>query len=109
MKTKLVVSFLAFAFAAAAATEFNLPSKTFAGSTELKPGIYTVTVDGGKITFAKGKKVMAEAAVTTETASKKYGETSYTAVDSKMKELYLKGTTTKVIFGAVDSTPRASE
>lgn len=113
MKTKLAVSLIAFAFAAAAATvDVTLPSKAVAGSTELKPGAYKVTVDGGKISFAQGKKIIAEAPVTTETVDKKYSQTSYSSVDSKIKELYLKGTTTKVIFGAApapDSSVHSTE
>jgi hypothetical protein len=101
MKKKLFLSLVTVALAVAnAASSYNLTlsSPVWAGSSELKPGVYKVTLESDKVVFTKGKTVV-EAPATTGNAEKKYSGTSYVSVDSKMKELYLGGTTTKVIFG----------
>lgn len=99
MKTKLLLSLLTVSLAIANAATYNLTIATpvWAGATELKPGAYKLTLEGDKLTFVKGKTVV-ETAVSTGTAEKKYSGTSFVSVDSKMKELYIGGTTTKVIF-----------
>jgi hypothetical protein len=100
MKKKLLLCLttISLAVASAATQELTLSQKVWAGSNELKPGTYKVAVEGDKITFTKGKTVV-EAPVTASTTEKKNKLTTYTSVDSKIKELFIGGTTTKVVFG----------
>ncbi len=105
MKTKLLLSLLtvSLAIANAASYTLTLSSPVWAGATELKPGAYKISLEGEKMTFTKGKTVV-EAPVTVGTADKKYAGTSFVSVDSKLKELYLGGTTTKVTFAPAAPT-----
>lgn len=75
----------------------TVSSPLWVGGTQLKPGDYKVTVTGEKVTFTKGKTVV-EAPATSGAADKKYSSTTFTSVDSKLKELYLGGTSTKLTF-----------
>lgn len=97
MKMKLMLCLATLSLAIAQAATMTVSSPIWVGGNELKPGDYKVTVQGDKVTFAKGKKVV-EATATTGTAEKKYNSTTFTSVDSKLKELYLGGTTTKLTF-----------
>jgi hypothetical protein len=99
MKMKLMLCLATFALAIANAATMTVSSPIWVGGTELKPGDYKVAVQGEKVVFTKGKTVV-EAPATSGTADKKYSSTSFVSVDSKMKELYLGGTTTKLTFAA---------
>jgi hypothetical protein len=105
MKTKLLLCLvtLSLGLASAASSIMTVSSPVWAGATELKPGDYKVVFQNDKVVFTKGKTVV-EAPATTETAAKKYSTTSFISVDSKLKELYLGGTTTKVLFNAAAPT-----
>jgi hypothetical protein len=98
MKMKLMLCLAAFSLAAAQAATMTVATPVWVGGTQLKPGDYKVTVAGDKVTFTKGKKTVVEASATPGTADKKFGSTSFTSVDSKLKELDLGGTTTKLTF-----------
>lgn len=97
MKMKLMLCLATFSLAVASAATMTVSSPLWVGGTQLKPGDYKVTVAGDKVTFAKGKTVV-EAPATPGTADKKYSSTTFTSVDSKLKELYLGGTSTKLTF-----------
>jgi hypothetical protein len=97
MKTKLMLCLATFSLAIASAATMTVSSPIWVGGTELKPGDYKVAVTGEKVVFTKGKTVV-EAPATSGTVDKKYSTTSFVSVDSKLKELYLGGTTTKLTF-----------
>jgi hypothetical protein len=98
MKTKLMLSLLTISLAIANAANMTVSSPLWINGTELKPGEYKVAVAGDKVTFSKGKTVVEATATSAGAAEKKFGSTSFVSVDSKMKELYIGGTTTKLTF-----------
>ena len=100
---KLVLCVATFALAIANSATMTVSSPIWVGGTELKPGDYKVSVSGEKVVFTKGKTVV-EATATTGTADKKFSSTSFTSVDSKMQELNIGGTTTKLVFAPAAPT-----
>lgn len=99
---KLTLTLTTFALAvASAATHYNvkLDSATWAGDKQLKAGVYKVEVVGDKAVFTSGKTVV-EVPATLQKNDKKYSLTSYQANDSKIQEIDLGGTNTKIVFGS---------
>jgi hypothetical protein len=103
MKRKLALCFAIAGLALASAKSYsmNLYQTTMVGGTELKAGAYDVELVNQKAVITKGK-VHAEAAVTVGTADKKFSETSVVVMNaggkSKLQEIHLGGTTTKLIL-----------
>jgi hypothetical protein len=89
---------------ATAASSYNikLNSPAWAGETKLDAGDYKVQIAGGKAVFKSGKNVT-EVPVTVGTNALKYAFTSAEVVDSKIKEIDLGGTNTKLTFPAASS------
>src|SRR5579863_2163335 len=84
---------------AASHYNLNLDSAQWAGDKQLKPGSYRVELMDGKAVFKAGKTVV-EVPATTQTADRKFLLTSYQSVDSKIVEIDLGGTNTKVVLGS---------
>ena len=84
---------------ASAASHYNLQLGTaqWAGDKQLKPGDYKVEIVGDKAVFRNGKTVV-EVPATVQTSDKKFSLTSYQAVDSKITEVDLGGTNTKIVL-----------
>jgi hypothetical protein len=82
-----------------AASSYNvtLDSPTWAGETKLNAGDYRVQIVGDKAVFKSGKNVI-EVPTTVETNASKYALTSAEIADSKIKEIDLGGTNTKITF-----------
>ena len=100
MKIALSVATVALGVASAASTysvTFSAPTKV--GSQELKAGDYKVEVKGDKATFRSGKTTV-EVPAMLATGDKKYAHTSVALVDSKVKEIELGGTASKLTFPA---------
>jgi hypothetical protein len=101
--TKFFILFLTFALAVASAASYQVtlfqPS-TVSGK-DLKPGDYKLTIDNDKVTMVKGKERI-EASIKLETADSKFSTTSvrYSEENGKTKiqEIRLGGTTTRVVF-----------
>ena len=70
---------------------------TVVGTTELSAGDYKVEMQGDKAVFTSGKKSV-QVPATLEKGDKKFPVTTYTALDSKIKQIELGGTTDKIIF-----------
>jgi hypothetical protein len=104
--TKLTVSLatLALAVASAASSHYNLTldSAQWVGDKQLKAGDYKVEISGDKAVFKSGKTVV-EVPATLQTNGQKYMHTSYASVDSKIKEIDLGGTNTKIMLGSASS------
>lgn len=105
MKTKLVLCSIAFSLAAAVAASnshsVTINNPIWVGTTQLKPGDYKVEVSGDKAVFTMNKKVVAEAPASLDTAAaKKYNGTQVVSSDSKITEIDLGGTTSKIVFNA---------
>src|ERR1700692_4961733 len=99
MKLTITLATLALALAGAA-SHFNLKldSPVWAGETKLKPGDYRIELVGDKAVFTSGKTVV-EVPATVVKSDEKYSQTSYQSRDSKIQEIHLGGTTTKITFG----------
>jgi hypothetical protein len=99
---KLAFGLTTFALAmASAASSYNVNFVTpvWVGGTKLNAGQYKVEVSADKATFKSGKNVV-ELPVTQEKNDRKFSVTSTTIADSKVKEIDLGGTTTKLVFAA---------
>lgn len=100
---------LALGVASAASTysvKFYQP--VMIGGTELKAGDYKVEMQGDKAVFKNGKNVI-EVPATLEKSNTKYNFTSFTTADSKVSEIDLGGTSTKIVFGAAAPAGNASK
>ena len=100
--TKLAFGLTTFALAAASAASsysVSFASPVWVGGTKLNAGQYKVEVGTDKATFKSGKSVV-ELPVTIEKNARKFNLTTSTVSDSKVKEIDLGGTTTKLMFAA---------
>jgi len=70
----------------------------FAGATQLKPGDYKFEMQGDKVVFKEGKTVIAEVAATSETAAKKYSDTTYESTDGKITAIRVGGSATRIVL-----------
>ena len=86
---------------AASSYHVKIADPTWVGTTELKPGEYDVKVDGDKVTFKQGKKVITVAAKV-ETNVSKFADTQMNIKtengQAKLKELDLGGTKSKIML-----------
>ena len=90
----------ALAIASAASTHnVTFTNQVWIGGTKVNAGNYTVEVTADKAVFKMGKNTI-ESPVTLEKADKKFSATSSIVSDSKVQEIDLGGTTTKLIFAA---------
>ena len=107
MKTKLVLCSITFSLAAAFAGSnshsLTLSSPVWVGTTELKPGDYKVAMSGDKAVFTKGKQVV-EAPATLASNDRKFGSTSVISKDSKLQEIDLGGTTSKIVLAGTSAS-----
>ena len=98
---KFAIAFATLALAvASAASSHNVTlfQPTVINGTELKPGDYKVEVDGNKAIFKQGKKSV-EATVKVEENAEKYGANSARYLEgSRLQELRIGGTHTKLVF-----------
>ena len=100
VKLTLTLATLGLAVASAASHyTVKIDTPVYAGTTQLKPGEYRLELNGDKAVFTSGKTVV-EVPATLGKAEKKFSQTSYQAIDSKIKEIDLGGTTTTVTFGS---------
>jgi len=102
-KTLLGACVFSLGIATAASTyHVRIADPTWVGGTELKPGEYDVKVEGDKITFKQGKKVI-ETSAKVDTNASKYADTQLIVKtengQAKLKEVDLGGTTSKVTLG----------
>ena len=96
---KLLFGLGTFALAVASAGSYNLTllDPASVGDAKLKAGAYKVEVVGDKAVFKMGKEVV-EVPATIEKADSKFKYTSVDLADSKLKEIRLGGTDTKIVF-----------
>ena len=100
MITKFMLGIGVFALAvASAATSYRVTifSPSNVAGTEVKPGEYRLEVKDGKAVLKQGKTVV-EAAVRVETADKKFSDNSIKYEGSKVQEIRIGGTTTRLVF-----------
>jgi hypothetical protein len=109
MTKKITMAFMTAALMVASAAEkhnVTLFQPSFVNGTELKPGEYSVAVDGEKVVISKGKQKV-EAAIKVDTADAKFSSTSvrYANADGKYKvqEIRIGGTNRKLVFAETQS------
>lgn len=93
---------VALGVASAASYEVTITSPTWAGATQLKPGVYKLAVQGTNAIFTSGKTVV-EAPVSVEKSDRKVQSTEVQSADSKIREIRLGGTDTKLIFNSAST------
>jgi hypothetical protein len=108
LRSLVAFTVLGLSVAGAKSYDVTLPQAARAGSADLKPGKYSVVVDGSKIRFkdsVTGK--ITEADVTVVTAPKKFAETQVDSAQmngtNTIREIDLGGSTTKLQFGTSGS------
>ena len=99
MRNAFDIALLAVGAASAASHSVTLSSAQWAGDKELKPGVYKIEITGDKAVIKAGKTVI-DVPATVQTADKKFLHTTFQSVDSKLTEIDLGGTNTKIVFGA---------
>ena len=89
---------IALAVASAAGSySVVLDQPSWAGNTQLKAGTYKVAVQGNTAVFTSGKTVV-EAPVTMEKGDHKVSSTEIETTGSKITEIRLGGTNTRLLF-----------
>jgi hypothetical protein len=105
MKIRLLFAFVSLAaglaVAGAKTYAIDLFQPVMLGSTELKPGHYTIAVEGDKAVLRNGK-LEGEASVKMEDAGQKYDRTSILLLNDggqmHISEIHIGGTKTKLVF-----------
>ncbi len=103
MKTLLLLFATAFLFVASAAESYKVTLfyPSYVGDVELRPGDYTVLVDGTHVVIKRGRKSV-EADVKIESVEEKFKKTSvrYDNGDGKYRisEIRLAGSGSKLVF-----------
>jgi hypothetical protein len=104
-KVMLSIATLALGVASAASSyDIKLYDPMWVGATQLKPGDYTVEMQGDKAVFKSGKKVI-EIPATLGTNDQKFKSTTLLSLDKKIQEIDLGGTKSKIVF--TSDTPAA--
>ena len=104
-KAVLSLSMLAAGIASAASGySVTLSDAVWIGGTQLKAGDYKVEMQGDKAVFTAGSKKVAEAPATLGTGDQKYAYTTLSTSSSKLREIDLGGTKSKIVFAA-DAEP----
>jgi hypothetical protein len=100
MITKFMLGIGVFALAmASAATSYRVTffSLSNVAGTDVKAGEYRLEIKDGKAVLKQGSTVV-EAAVRVETADKKFSDNSIKYEGSKVQEIRIGGTTTRLVF-----------
>ena len=83
---------------AASSYDVVISNPTWVGATQLKPGTYKLELQGNNAVFHSGKKTVAETTTTIEKGDHKVQSTEVTTSDSRIKEIRLGGTNSKLLF-----------
>jgi hypothetical protein len=97
LKLSLATLVLGAAAIAASSYDVKLYAPVSIGATNLKAGDYKVEMQGDKAVFKSGKNVI-EVPATMGTSDQKFGFTSLLTTDSKLREIDLGGTKSKIVF-----------
>jgi hypothetical protein len=99
---KLLFALTTFAFALAGAAntyKVTLFEPAMVSGAQLKPGEYKLEIrDNNKAVFTQGKQSAAEAPVKLENSPTKFASTSVKYDGSKLQEIRLGGTSTRLVF-----------
>jgi hypothetical protein len=93
---------IAFSFSCLALSAFGasltVTTAVSAGASQMKPGEYKFEMQGDKLVFKSGKTVIAEVPASTETAAKKFADTTYESKDGKITAIRVGGSTTRIVL-----------
>jgi len=107
----VALTVLGLSVAGAKSYEFILTQPVKAGAVELKPGNYSVVVDGSKVRFKDSAGKITETEATVATGDKKYAVTMVDTIqangETKVNEIDLGGTTTRLQFGKTSDSSAA--
>lgn len=106
---RFALGFTTFALAVATAASsysVTLMDPTWVGQNQLKPGQYKVQVEGNKAVFKSGKNVV-EVPATVEKNPQKYANTVLETSSSKLQEIHVGGTNTKIVFNSNSGSAEA--
>jgi hypothetical protein len=104
----VLISAISMAVASAASNvNVTLNQPTTVNGTTFKTGEAKFELNGNKVVLKQGK-VSAEAAVKVESNNAKYSFTSIVYKDGTVKEIYVGGTTTRIVFDSPSSAPIAA-
>lgn len=107
VKLTLGLATLALGVASAASSySVKLSESASIGGTQLKAGEYRVEMVGDKAVFKIGKSVV-EVPATLGKSDQKFTYTMLVSADSKIVEIDLGGTTTKILFSPAAQQQRA--
>jgi hypothetical protein len=99
MKKLLTVAFgLSCVALSAFGASLTVTSAIGAGSAQMKPGEYKFEMQGDKLVFKSGKTVVAEVPAVSETAPKKFNDTTYESKDGKITAIRVGGTNTRIVL-----------
>jgi len=115
MKTKFMLAFAVCALAivsAASTYHVTFDNPTWIAGNELKPGDYTIKVDGDKIVLKSGKNVV-ETSAKVETNDQKFESTSFRMIDQGgkpvLEEIRVGGTRTRIVLESAPNTANGTE
>jgi hypothetical protein len=100
---KIMMAFATFALAVASASpryHVTLYDQTWVGGNELKPGDYTVEMQGDKAVFKYGKTVVEVPAKMEENDSKYNGTRVRMSPEKRVKEIDFGGTKSRIVLEA---------
>ncbi len=103
---KIIILFTLALGVACAANKYNVTlfQPSVINGTELKAGDYKVAVEDGKAVFTEGKKTFEAPVKIEQTADKNNSNTIRYAEGSKVQEIRIGGTHTKLVFGGGEMT-----
>jgi|SRR5579863_5058398 len=109
MKLTFGLGILALGIASAASSySVKINESMSVGSTQLKAGEYKVEMVGDKAVFKLGKSVV-EVPATLGKSDRKYTYTELVSADSKLIEIDLGGTSSKILFSPAGQQHSAGE
>lgn len=111
LRSLVAFTVLGLSVAGAKSYDLTLTQTVRAGGAELKPGNYSVVVDGSKVRFKDSAGKITEADVTVATGNKKFAVTQVDTVQANggtaINEIDLGGTTTRVQFSKTSDSSAA--
>jgi hypothetical protein len=111
LRSLVAFTVLGLSVAGAKSYDFTITQTVKAGSSELKPGNYSVVVDGSKVRIKDSAGKITETDATVATADKKFPSTMVDTISANgqttVREIDLGGTATKVQFGKTSDSSAA--
>ena len=102
LKRIALIALLSVSLASAKSYTINLSDACQAGSAQLKPGQYTLKLDGPKVVLVDDKGKSTETTARIETADRKFDQTaisiSKTDGANRLQSITLGGSKSKVVF-----------